>query len=90
MENSLMENFLCGVMLMVVDQIKKIFPRLYQLHTIYSVDCHRRTEKNKKKTKEEELLLQNYILLFFRKYMYESRATEIMIINIFIIKLATI
>ena len=43
-------------------------------------------EQKRKKTKEEKLLLQNYILLFFRKYMYESRATEIMIINVFILK----
>lgn len=69
-----------------MDQIKIIFPRLYQLDTIYSADCHGRRTEKKKKTKEEKLLLQNYILLFFRKYMHESRATEIMIINVFILK----
>ena len=40
----------------------------------------------RKKQNEEELLLQNYI----KKYMYESRTTEIMIITIFILTLATI
>ena len=50
-----------------MDQIKIIFPRLYQLDTIYSADCHgRRTEKKKKQKKK------NYYYKIISCYFSES------------------
>ena len=52
-----------------MDQIKIIFPRLYQLDTIYSADCHgRRTEKKKNK-RRKTIITKLYLAIFQKVYV---------------------
>lgn len=65
-------------------KISKYYEELYnliQVDTINSADCHIRLFGYERR----KMIITNRIMLLLRRFIYDSRATEILIINIFIL-----
>ena len=65
-------------------KISKYYEELYnliQFDTINSADCHIRLFGYERR----KIIIINRIMLLLKRFIYDSRATEILIINIFIL-----